>query len=94
MSANSILENASILTKIYEEIGDGSIIIINKTLNIKTINLDKFKGFTYLEDIGISVQSVDNNKGLLEIIHQCIENEFTLSMKIKLANNIIVNISF
>jgi hypothetical protein len=82
-----------IIKQIYTEIGDGSIIIRKTKLNIKTIKIES-KGFTYLEDIGISVQSVENNKGLLEIIHQCIENNISLLMKIKLANNVIVNISF
>jgi hypothetical protein len=81
-----------IIRQIYREIGDGSIIIRKTKINIKTIKIEN-KGFTYLEDIGISVQSVDNNKGLLEIIHQSIENNISLSMKIKLDNNTIVYIS-
>jgi hypothetical protein len=47
-----------------------------------------------LDNIGISVQGVDSNKCLLEIINQCIENEIKLSMKIKLIDDITINISF
>jgi hypothetical protein len=47
-----------------------------------------------LEDLGISIQGVDSNKCLLEIINQCIENEISLIMKIKLNDETNININF
>ena len=87
------LKYKSILENIYKIINDGTKIIKNSKLNIKTINkLDE--GFYYLEDLGISIQGVDSNKCLLEIINQCIENEISLIMKIKLNDETNININF
>lgn len=87
------LKYKSILEQIYKIINDGTKIIKNTKLNIKTIKKED-EGFYYLDNIGISVQGVDSNKCLLEIINQCIENEIELSMKIKLIDDITINISF
>jgi len=76
-----------ILEEIYKIINDGTKIIKNTKLNIKTIEKQD-EGFYYLDNIGISIQGVDSNKCLYEIINQCIEN------KIKLLNNITINILF
>lgn len=81
----------SILGQIYKLINDGTKIIRNTKLNIKTIKKED-EGFYYLDDIGISVQGVDSNKCLLEILNQCTENRIKLSMKIKLNDGIIINI--
>jgi hypothetical protein len=81
-----------ILEQIYNLIKDGVKIIKNTKLNIKTIKKED-EGFYYLDNIGISIQGVDSNKCLLEIINQCLENQIRLSMKIKLINNIIININ-
>jgi hypothetical protein len=72
-----------ILEEIYKIINDGTKIIKNTKLNIKTIEKQD-EGFYYLDNIGISIQGVDSNKCLYEIINQCIE------YKIKLINNIII----
>jgi hypothetical protein len=82
-----------ILEKIYKLINDGTKIIKNTKLNIKTIK-KKDEGFYYLQNIGISVQYVDSNKCLLEIINQCVENKIELSIKIKLIDEITININF
>lgn len=87
------LKYKSILEQIYKTINDGTKIIKNTKLNIKTIKKED-EGFYYLDNIGISVQGVDSNKCLLEIINQCIENEIELSMKIKLIDDITINLSF
>ena len=87
------LKYKSILEQIYKLINDGSTIIKNTKLNIKTIKKED-EGFYYLDNIGISIQGVDSNKCLLEIINQCIENEIELSMKIKLIDDITINILF
>ncbi len=87
------LKYKSILENIYKIINDGTKIIKNSKLNIKTIKkIDE--GFYYLEDLGISIQGVDSNKCLLEIINQCIENEISLIMKIKLNDETNININF
>lgn len=87
------LKYKSVLEIIYKIINDGTKIIKNSKLNIKTIKkLDE--GFYYLEDLGISIQGVDSNKCLLEIINQCIENEISLIMKIKLNDETNININF
>ena len=87
------LKYRSILEQVYKLINDGTKIIKYTKLNIKTIKKED-DGFYYLENIGISVQGVDSNKCLLEIINQCIENEIELSMKIILIDEITININF
>ena len=87
------LKYKSILESIYKIINDGTKIIKNSKLNIKTIKkIDE--GFFYLEYLGISCQGVDSNKCLLEIINQCIENKITINMKIKLKDESNININF
>lgn len=87
------LKYKSILEQIYKLINDGTKIIKNTKLNIKTIKKED-DGFCYLDNIGISVQSVDSNKCLLEIINQCIKNEIELSIKIILIDEVTININF
>jgi hypothetical protein len=87
------LKYKSILEQIYKLINDGTKIIKNTKLNIKTLKIED-DGFYYLDNIGISVQGVDSNKCLLEITNQCIENKIGLSIKIKLINEITIKILF
>jgi hypothetical protein len=88
---HEIYKYKSILNKIYEIIDDGSKIIKNTCLNIKTIGCTD-KGFYYLKKLGISIQGVDANKCLYEIINQCIENNINLKINIKLNNNKLINV--
>jgi hypothetical protein len=83
----------SILDYIYDIIGNGTQIIKNTTLNIKTIEKTD-NGFYYLEDLGISIQGVDSNKCIYEIFQQCKMNNITLELSIKLNNldNIFIEI--
>lgn len=81
-----------ILEQIYKLINDGTKIIKKTKLNIKTVKKED-EGFYYLENIGISIQGVDSNKCLLEIMNQCVENEIELSMKIKLIDELTININ-
>ena len=67
------LKYKSILEEIYNIINDGVKIIKNTKLNIKTIKKED-EGFYYLDNIGISVQGVDSNKCLLEIIYQAVRS--------------------
>lgn len=87
------LKYHSICNYIYDLINDGIKIIKNTKLNIKTI-IKNNEGFQYLDNLGISVQRVDSNKCLLEIINQCIKNNISISMKIKLLNNKFLNLKF
>lgn len=82
-----------VLDKIYSIIDDGVTIIRNTKLNIKTIKKED-EGFYYLDDIGISVQGVDSNKCLLEIVNQSIINEIKLYMKIKLIDGVVIKLIF
>ena len=77
----------TILNYIYELINDGTSIIKNTQLNIKTIKKTD-EGFSYLKKIGISIQGVDSNKCLSEIINQCTINNYKLKMKIKLYESV------
>ena len=88
----NILKYRPILIYIYDIINNGTEIIKNTKLNIKTIK-KKDEGYYYLENIGISIQGVDSNKCLLEIINQCIKNEINIKLKIKLINENIIYIS-
>ena len=81
----------TILNKIYEIIDDGTKIILNSDLNIKTIRYTA-NGFYYLNNLGISVQGVDSNKCIYEIINQCEKNNINLKINIKLNNNKLINV--
>jgi hypothetical protein len=86
-----IYKYRSILNKIYEIIDDGVKIIKNSCLNIKTIKCTD-KGFYYLKNLGISIQGVDSNKCIYEIINQCEKNNINLQINIKLNNNKLINV--
>jgi hypothetical protein len=51
-------------------------------------------GYYYLDKLGISVQGVDANNCIYEIVNQCIKNNIKLKMNIKLENkdDIIIDI--
>ena len=82
----------SILYKIYSIIGDGSDIIKNTTLNIKTLNRND-SGFVYKPELGISIQGADSSKTLNEILIQCKENNIQLQLQIKLVDLKIISIT-
>ena len=87
------LKYKSILEQIYKLINDGVKIIKNTKINIKTIKKEDERIY-FLDDIGISVQGVDSNKCILEIINQCINNKIKLLIKVILINEITINITF
>ena len=82
----------SILNDVYNIIDSGTKIIKNTILNIETKEYNN-KGFTYLENLGISVQGVDANKCIYEIIKQCEKNNIKIDIKIRLKDNKLINIS-
>lgn len=73
----------TILNNVYELINNGVNIIKNTTLNIDTRARNN-NGYYYLENLGISVQGVDANKCLYEIIHQCTNNNINIILNITL----------
>ena len=80
-----------ILNDIYYKINNGTKIIKNTSINIQTIKRED-SGFYYLNQLGISVQGVDANKCLYEIINQCNKNNIKLKMHIELKNKEIIMI--
>lgn len=84
----SKLKYKSILVDVYNLISDGTKIIKNSKLNIKTLK-KRDQGFYFIESLGISVQGVDSNKCMNEIINQVIENKIKISMFIKLDDSIV-----
>lgn len=86
------LNYMSILYYIYNIIGCGTVIITKSILNIKTIEKN-IKGFNYIENLGISVQSVDSDKSLTEILWQCFYNHININITIKLEDNNLLNIT-
>lgn len=78
----------NILFEIYKLLNKE--IIINNTLmniyNSKIIN----KGFKYLENHDISIQSKDSNNTLKEIINQCENNNIFINLIIKLKDEQII----
>ena len=78
-----------ILNDIYYKINKERNIIKNTTLNIETIEkVDS--GFYYLDKLGISIQGVDSNKCLYEIMNQCDKNYIKLNMHIILKNKDVI----
>ena len=84
-----VLKYKPIIVYIYSIINDGSRIIKNTVLNIKTTNLNA-NGFTYSEELGISVQGAEANKCVEEIIKQCTSNYISYDIKITLLTGEIV----
>ena len=64
-------------------IDNGSRIIKNTILNIKTIRTTDC-GFRYNKKIGLSIQGADANKTFNEIINQCEKNNIKYELKIKI----------
>lgn len=83
---------ASILTDIYETIDDGTKIIKNTILNVKTTIVND-KGFYYNLKLGISVQRADANKTFREIVNMCLINKYSLNMEIKLKDGVNIVIA-
>jgi len=83
----------SILNDIYHIINSGTKIIKCTSINISTIQ-KRDLGFYYIDKLGISIQGVDSNKCLYEIINQCYKNNIKLKMDIRLKNkdNIVIDI--
>lgn len=75
-----------VLREVYNIISCGMTIVKNTKLNITTLQRND-KGFFALPDIGISVQRVDANKCIQEIVHQCKMSGISLLLEVKLADD-------
>jgi len=89
----SKLKYKTVRDVVYRLIGDSSTIIQNAKINIVKENRTD-KGFEYMEDLQISIQGVDSNTCLYEIVNQCKKNNITLKMQIKLKNSEIINVEY
>ncbi len=87
------LKYKKIMDKVYDLINNGTQIIKNTKLNIKTTEEDD-TGFYYLDNLGISVQAVDSNKCILEIVNQCRKNNISILMNITLKTGLKLIIDF
>ena len=66
---------------IYSIIGDGALIIKHSKLKIKTTKVTS-RGYTWYPEWGISVQGVDSNHAMREIVAQCQKNNIRIKMSI------------
>jgi len=80
-----------VIKYLYEKIDNINLIETNTLLNIIKGKKED-NGFNYLEKLNISVQGVDANKSIKEIIHISNICNIKVDMKIKLENNEIINL--
>jgi hypothetical protein len=80
-----------IIKYLYEKINNINLIKTNTLLNIKD---GKFTtdGYNYLDKLGISVQGIDSNKAIKEILNISNICNIKLNIKIRLENNEIINL--
>lgn len=80
-----------IIKYLYDKINNIDLIKTNTLLNIKD---GKFTndGFNYFDKLGISVQGVDSNKAIKEILNISNICNINFNIKIKLENNEIINL--
>lgn len=72
-----------LLSNIYTRINDGTLIIKNSVLDIKTIEIDN-SNYMYLHKIGISIKKDKPTNILIELMNQCIKNNINIIVEIKL----------
>jgi hypothetical protein len=75
----------------YNKIKDGTIIIKNSSIIIKTLPVDD-KEFVYMENLGISYNANFENLQLREIFNQCKHNLIILNILIQLENGDLIKI--
>lgn len=81
----------TLLKHLYVLINDKDKIIEHSTL--KNISLVDKSNYTFLEQVGIYIpNTIQSHKRIIELHTQCIKNNFTLNLNIKLLNNTIINI--
>lgn len=87
-----IINYFPLLKYIYNLINSKKLILDNTIMNIKTGNLDKQKGFKYIEKYNFSVQRTANNKTVKELTNMCNICNIHKKIKIQLSNNDIIYI--
>ena len=80
-----------IIFYLYELINNIELVLSNTLLNIKN-GKNEDRGFSYLEKLDISIQGVDANKSVQEIVNISKICNIILYIKIKLENNKIINL--
>jgi hypothetical protein len=75
----------------YNKIKDGTTIIKNSSIIIKTLPVDD-KEFVYMENLGISYNANFENLQLREIFNQCKHNLIILNILIQLENGDLIKI--
>lgn len=81
----------TLLNYIYKIINNTDCIINNTILNISKDIINN-RGYTYNEDLKLSVQGADSNKVIKEIINMINLSNINYDIKIKLENDNIINI--
>jgi len=80
----------TILHNIYTDIiKNGATIIRSSLLNIETIEKN-INGYSYIPELGISVQGVDSNRCIKEIFQQCKINNIIIYIKIELNDKTVI----
>lgn len=94
-SINGVEQNQlkfkKILGEVYNLINNGVAIIKKSTLNIKTIKKTD-EGFSFIKNLGISVQGCDSNKCINEIFIQAKANNIKVYMEVELENKTMLTI--
>jgi hypothetical protein len=73
----------ALLIDVYHLIKNGKQIIKNTVLNIETVERNDC-GFHFLQKLGLSFQGCDSNRTITEIFNQCIKNDITIELEIKM----------
>lgn len=80
----------ALLFDVYNIINNGKQIIKNTILNIVTVEKED-TGFSYIKKLGFSVQGVESNRTIIEIFTQCLKNDISLELEIKMDDgNVII----
>jgi hypothetical protein len=79
----------SILVHLYLIINDKQFIINNTKMHVKP-EKQNFSGFTYYENIDLSIQNKDAKNTLLEIINMILHTNHTIVLKIQINNGEII----
>ena len=75
----------------YQQINDINKIIKNTTMQIEN-GTRTTNGFTYFDELNISIQGADAKHSIIEIIMQCIINKFSFDIEIELKNNKVLKL--
>lgn len=80
----------SILYDIWKTM-TSSKILQNTTFNMKLINENGENGYIWYDDLKLSIQSKNANNSIKEIFNMVDINNYSITLKIQLVNNNIIN---